>query len=82
MKKNQKKAPKLRKGAWFYRVRGSYLPATWQGWATYVPFVAVLLGGWAYALRSEETVAETLLLVFAVWIAAAVAMTWVAARKA
>jgi len=26
------KKPKLKKGAWFYKVRGSYLPATWQGW--------------------------------------------------
>lgn len=25
-----------KKGAWFYPVRGSYLPCSWQGWLMYV----------------------------------------------
>ena len=31
MKKTNSR-PKIRKGAWFYPVRGSYLPCSWQGW--------------------------------------------------
>ena len=32
LKKWNKKLPKLKKGAWFVPVRGSYLPMTPQGW--------------------------------------------------
>ena len=32
MKKWNQKLPKLKKGAWFVKVRGSYLPMTPQGW--------------------------------------------------
>ncbi len=27
-----------KKGAWFMKLRGSYLPVSWQGWLSYVPF--------------------------------------------
>ena len=43
MKKN--KIPKPRKGAWFVSVRSSYLPASWQGWLLYVPYMILIVLG-------------------------------------
>lgn len=37
----KKRTAKLK--PWFVYVRGSYLPSSWQGWLTYVPFVLLLL---------------------------------------
>ncbi len=80
MKKHAKR-PRLAKGAWFYKVRGSYLPATWQGWLTYIPFIAFLLWSWFYGLASTDSVAQAFLLIFPTWIASAVVITWVASKK-
>jgi hypothetical protein len=79
--KRNKKLPKLAKGAWFYKVRGSYLPATWQGWLTYIPFTAFLLWVMVWAITNENNVAQAVLVVFPAWMAAGVVMTWLAARK-
>jgi hypothetical protein len=44
MKKNLKhRIPKHRKGAWFVNIRNSYIPVSWQGWLTYIPFVVALI---------------------------------------
>jgi len=80
MKKRQK-LPKLKKGMWFYKIRGSYLPATWQGWLTYLPFIAFLVWSWTYAMNTRPSVGEALLVIFPAWVASAVVMTWIASRK-
>lgn len=67
---------------WFKKVRGSYLPNSWQGWATYVPFIAFLVGSFLAVDRSSHSVSDTLLGIFPQWVAAAVVMTWIAARHA
>jgi len=76
-----KKTPKLKKGAWFYKLRGSYLPATWQGWLTYIPFTAFLLWVLIWAVDTETSTVQAILIIFPAWVAAAVCMTWLAARK-
>ncbi len=76
-----KKSAKLKKGAWFYKVRGSYLPATWQGWLTYIPFTIFLLTVLVAAVRTQHSVSDALYMIFPEWVAAAVVMTWIAARK-
>jgi len=73
--------PKLKKGAWFYRVRGSYLPATWQAWLTYVPFTGFLVSVLVSAFRSEHSGSDIFYAVFPQWVAAAVVMTYIASRK-
>lgn len=73
--------PKLKKGAWFYKTRGSYLPGTWQAWLTYIPFVAFLVWSLVWAINSNKTIPEASLIIFPGWIAAAVAMSWVAKQK-
>ena len=73
--------PKLKKGAWFVPVRGSYLPATSQAWLSYVPYVAYLALTVVIAQQSTNTVGAALLYIVPNWVAASVIMTWVAKQK-
>ncbi len=77
----KQKLPKLKKGAWFYKVRGSYLPATWQGWLTYVPFLTYVISVLVIAANVTDSAAGFIMTIFPQWVAAAVVMTWIAARK-
>ena len=80
MKKTGRRG-KIKKGAWFYAVRGSYLPCSWQGWATYIPFTLFLVAVLVTAVRNESAVSDVFYAVFPQWVAAAVVMTWVAKAK-
>jgi len=75
------KRPKVRPGAWFIPVRGSYLPASPAGWWTYVPFVAYLVFSLIVGLNNTSSNALAVLYVVPNWVAAAVVMTFIAARK-
>ncbi len=51
MKKPKKSWPKAKKGAWFVRLRGSYLPCSWQGlviYFVYTVYVVALPVVWYY----------------------------------
>ena len=72
---------KNKKEVWFKKVRGSYLPASWRGWLTYVPFVIFLLTVLQAALRNEHSVSDSFYVIFPQWVAAAVVMTWLAKQK-
>jgi len=72
--------PKPRKDAWFVPVRGSYLPASWQGWLTYLPFVAYLVFTLVYAVNWISSLAQAILFIVPNFVAAAAVMTWVAKR--
>ena len=67
--------------AWFKKVRGSYLPNSWQGWLTYIPFTAFLLAALIHSLKTQNSATGMLLMVFPQWVAAAVVMTWVASKR-
>lgn len=73
--------PKVHKGAWFVRLRGSYLPVTWQGALTYVPFVAYLSYSMTQVSPADHSILDGLMTIFPQWVAAAVVMTWIANRK-
>lgn len=73
--------PKLKKGAWFYKVRGSYLPVTWQAWLLYIPYVGFLVSALAMSVRTQNSLTRILFMTFPQWVAAAVVMTWIATRK-
>lgn len=75
------KSAKAKKGAWFIKVRGSYLPVSWQGWLTYIPFLIFLLTVLVAAVRNQHSASDALYVIFPQWVAAAVVMTWIAARK-
>ncbi len=96
MAARKKQTKKPRKGAWFVRVRGSYLPVSWQGWLLYVPFTYLIISGLfpfymilVAADLSDESLRGSLLmgllLVFILsvpyFVALVVLMTWIARRK-
>jgi hypothetical protein len=80
-KKYGKKLPKPKKGAWFIPVRWSYLPCSWQGWLTYVPFVYYLLATFSAVDRHSHSVSDTLFGIIPFWVAGAVIMQWLASHK-
>ena len=77
-KKTQKL--KVKKGAWFVAIRGSYLPVSWQGWLTYLPFTAYLVYSLIVAFAYTGNYLKAVLWVVPNWVAAAVVMTWIAKR--
>lgn len=79
--KKQQKPTKIKAGAWFIRVRGSYLPASLAGWLTYIPFIAYLVGTLIIAWQNVPSHSQAILFIVPNWIAATVVMTWVASRK-
>jgi hypothetical protein len=66
---------------WFIATRGSYLPCSWEGWLTYVPFVGFLIFTIVVANNSSNNFKDALLFIFPQWIAAAVVMNWIASHK-
>lgn len=81
MKTKQKKLPKLKKGAWFIPLRGSYLPYSWQGWLTYIPFTFYLVYSWCVAFAYTGSNVKAVLWIVPNWVAAAAVMTWIAKAK-
>jgi len=77
-----KKTPKIkhRKGAWFVQLRGSYIPISWQGWLTYIPFVVYLAYSLIVAFDYTGNTLKAILWIVPNWVAAAVVMTWIAKR--
>ncbi len=71
---------KVKKGAWFVAIRGSYLPVSWQGWLTYLPFTAYLVFAVVMGWQQSNTVSKAILFIVPNWVAAAAIMTWVAKR--
>lgn len=77
-KKTQKL--KVKKGAWFVAIRGSYLPVSWQGWLMYLPFTAYLVYSLIVAFAYTGNNLKAVLWIVPNWVAAAVVMTWIAKR--
>lgn len=74
-------AHKAKSGAWFIRVRGSYLPNSWQGALTYIPYLAYLIGVLIFVLLRHDSLWLAVFTVVPNWIAALVIMTWLAKAK-
>lgn len=82
MAKKKKTIIKRRnKGTWFVPVRGSYLPASPEGWWTYVPFLSYLIFAGVVGYRDTSSTAMAVMFIVPNWIAAAAVMTYIAARK-
>ncbi len=73
--------PKPKKHAWFVPVHWSYLPASWQGWSLYVPYIVFLVFSLVMVDRYSPSVLSTFLGVIPYWVSAAVVMHWIAAHK-
>lgn len=72
---------KKKSNKWFIKVRGSYLPNSWQAWGLYVPFVGFLVTVLIAAVRTQNSVSDMFYMIFPQWVAAAVVMTWIASQK-
>lgn len=79
VKKSSKTKVKSKK--WFIKVRGSYLPNSWQGWLLYIPFIAFLIAVVVSALRTQDSALHAFYMIFPQWVAAGVVMTWIASHK-
>lgn len=69
-----------KKKPWFIKKRGSYLPCSWQGWLTYIPFAGYLIGSFFVANHRVDSISDLLYVLVPQWVAAAVILTWVAER--
>ena len=73
--------PKVKKGAWFVPLRGSYLPVAWQGWIFYVPYLSYVVISLIYVVHRAGSALEIVVNIVPYWLSALVAMTWIAKRK-
>lgn len=75
MKKKQ--SPK-----WFKKVRGSFLPNSWQGWLTYIPYTYLLVLSLARALADNHaTLYDRIFNLVVAWVLTATVMNWFASQK-
>lgn len=66
---------------WFIKTRGSYLPKTWQGALTYIPYLTYLIGVSTYVYYANLGFWTSILIAIPNWVTAGAIMSWVAARK-
>jgi len=79
--RNPSKAKKQSKNqAWFKPLRGSYIPISWKGWLTYIPYIVYLYLTYAL-LVPNRPVLDTILFLTPYWVAGVVVMHWFAKIK-
>lgn len=61
-------------------LRSSYIPCSWQGWLTYIPFTAYLVFAVVMGWQSAGTPGKAILFIVPNWVAATAVMTWIAKR--
>lgn len=66
---------------WFIKVRGSYLPYSFAGKLTYIPYLAYTIGVLVYVFEHDFTFWTSFFIVIPNLVAAAAVMNWIAARK-
>lgn len=79
--RSKRKQPARHSKPWFVRTRGSYLPMSWQGALTYIPYLAYLIGVTAFVFRRNYSFWLAVFILVPNWIAASVIMTWIAKQK-
>lgn len=72
---------KKKQNIWFKKLRGSYIPSSWQGALLYIPFIAFLITVLVAAFRNQHSVSDAFYMIFPEFIAAAIVMTWIAKQK-
>lgn len=63
------------------RLRGSYIPISWQGWLTYIPYVVYLVYSIVVAFIYTGNTWKAVLWIVPNAVAAVVVMTWIAKQK-
>jgi len=77
----KKKRPVAKKGARYVAYHGNYIPASWQGWLTYIPYTGFLIGSMWYVYATRDQIYEIPLRLVPYWVSAVVVMLYVARRK-
>ena len=77
-----KKLPKLKKGAWFVPVRGSYLPMTTQGWLLHVLLLLGSLAIIAGAYSDKRDAPTVIIAMLLELIGLGTVFTYIASKKA
>jgi uncharacterized protein (DUF2062 family) len=75
------KLKRKNKSKWFLNIRGSYIPRSTAGWLTYIPFLAYMLIAPYLAVNYSENLVVAVLITIPNWIAATLAMTYLATQK-
>lgn len=75
-----KKSPKLKKGAWFYKVRGSYMPASAEGWLAHTLLLFCSVAVLIIATYDERELLAVLSSAGIQLIGVGALFTWVASR--
>ena len=82
VKKSSKKSRQNQaRDKWFYKVRGSYLPRSYQGWLLYIPYSFALIDGVLWAHQPGALVFDQVIKIALVWAVAGETMTLIAKAK-
>jgi len=73
---------KAKKGAWFYKMRGSYLPCSWQGLAIYGVYLVYIVAVPAVWYQKGHDLWSFLVMVIPLVVAAAVLTQYIASKNA
>ena len=79
--KQKNKHSKTKPNAWFIPVRGSYLPNSFAGWITYIPYIAYIIATYIIAINETESLGLAILYIVPNQVTATVVLTYVASKK-
>jgi hypothetical protein len=66
---------------WFIKIRGSYLPKSWQAVLLYALYLAYLMWVLIYVFNTEVHLWSAILILVPNWVAACVVISWIASKK-
>jgi hypothetical protein len=77
-----KKLPKLRKGAWFVKVRGSYLPMTGQAWLLHLALLLASVAVIVLSFQDKRSILTASIAMVLELIGVGAIFTYIASKKA
>lgn len=77
----KRKTSKGKRGAWFVKVRWSYIPVSTMGVLSYVPFIGFLVFSLWAVQQNTNNALGAIFDVFPYWVSAGVIMHWLASNK-
>lgn len=66
---------------WFVKRHWSYIPVSFIGWLTYIPFTLYMIGTIMAVSENTNSIAGAFFDVFPYWICGIVIMHWIASHK-
>ena len=78
---NMVKKQKTKQQTWFKPVRGSYLPASMNGWLTYIPFLAYCVAVPFIVFNENASLSFQIYVVLNQWLLASLVLTMIAQKK-